>query len=62
MIEGVLAGEGEPEQVMADRGLALVRDDTLITAAVDEALAANPDIAERSAAERFRPQERSSAR
>lgn len=47
VIEGVLAGEGEPEQVMADRGLALVRDDTLITAAVDEALAANPDIADK---------------
>jgi len=47
VIEGVLAGEGEPEQVMADRGLALVRDDTLITAAVDEALAASPDIADK---------------
>jgi len=47
VIEGVLAGEGEPEQVMTDRGLTLVRDDTLITAAVDEALAANPDIAEK---------------
>ena len=47
VIEGVLAGEGEPEQVMADRGLALVRDDTLITAAVEEALAANPDIADK---------------
>ncbi len=47
VIEGVLAGEGEPEQVMAGRGLALVSDDTLITAAVDEALAANPDIAEK---------------
>jgi len=47
VIEGVLAGEGEPQQVMADRGLALVRDDTLIQAAVDEALAAHPDIAEK---------------
>ena len=47
VIEGVLAGEGEPEQVMADRGLALVRDDSLIQTAVDEALAANPDIAEK---------------
>lgn len=45
VIEGVLAGEGEPEQVMAARGLTLVRDDSLIQAAVDEALAANPDIA-----------------
>ncbi|NTY62019.1 Asp-tRNA(Asn)/Glu-tRNA(Gln) amidotransferase subunit GatB [Mycolicibacterium sphagni] len=47
VIEGVLTGEGEPEQVMADRGLALVRDDSLIQTAVDEALAANPDIAEK---------------
>jgi hypothetical protein len=39
VVEGVLAGEGEPEQVMAGRGLALVRDDSLIQAAVDEALA-----------------------
>ena len=28
VVEGVLAGEGEPEQVMTDRGLALVRDDS----------------------------------
>jgi aspartyl-tRNA(Asn)/glutamyl-tRNA(Gln) amidotransferase subunit B len=47
VIEGVLAGEGEPEQVMVDRGLAVVRDDSVIQAAVDEALAANPDIAEK---------------
>ena len=47
VVEGVLAGEGEPEQVMTDRGLAVVRDDSLIQAAVDEALAANPDIAEK---------------
>jgi len=47
VVEGVLAGEGEPEQVMADRGLALVRDDSLIQAAVDEALAASPDVAEK---------------
>ena len=47
VIEGVLAGEGEPEQVMAARGLELVRDDSLIEAAVKEALAANPDIVEK---------------
>jgi aspartyl-tRNA(Asn)/glutamyl-tRNA(Gln) amidotransferase subunit B len=47
VIEGVLAGEGEPEQVMTDRGLAVERDDSVIKAAVDEALAANPDIAEK---------------
>ncbi|BDX33216.1 aspartyl/glutamyl-tRNA(Asn/Gln) amidotransferase subunit B [Mycobacterium antarcticum] len=47
VIEGVLAGEGEPDQVMADRGLAVVRDDSVIQAAVDEALAANPGIADK---------------
>jgi aspartyl-tRNA(Asn)/glutamyl-tRNA(Gln) amidotransferase subunit B len=47
VIEGVLAGEGEPEQVMTARGLVVVRDDSLIQAAVDEALAANPDVAEK---------------
>ena len=47
VVEGVLAGEGEPEQVMNDRGLVVVSDDSLIQAAVDEALAANPDVAEK---------------
>ena len=47
VVEGVLAGEGEPEQVMTARGLAVVRDDSLIQAAVEEALAANPDVAEK---------------
>ncbi|BBX71085.1 Asp-tRNA(Asn)/Glu-tRNA(Gln) amidotransferase subunit GatB [Mycolicibacterium psychrotolerans] len=47
VVEGVLVGEGEPDQVMTARGLAVVRDDSLIQAAVDEALAANPDIAEK---------------
>jgi aspartyl-tRNA(Asn)/glutamyl-tRNA(Gln) amidotransferase subunit B len=47
VIEGVLAGEGEPHDVMKARGLELVRDDSLIQAAVDEALAANPDVAEK---------------
>ncbi len=47
VIEGVLAGEGEPDQVMTNRGLAVVRDDSVIQAAVDEALAANPDIADK---------------
>jgi aspartyl-tRNA(Asn)/glutamyl-tRNA(Gln) amidotransferase subunit B len=47
VVEGVLVGEGEPEQVMKAHGLELVRDDSLIQAAVDEALAANPDVAEK---------------
>ncbi|MBY0443454.1 MAG: Asp-tRNA(Asn)/Glu-tRNA(Gln) amidotransferase subunit GatB, partial [Mycobacteriaceae bacterium] len=47
VIEGVLAGEGEPEDVMTVRGLALVRDDSLIQAAVDAALVANPEVVEK---------------
>jgi aspartyl-tRNA(Asn)/glutamyl-tRNA(Gln) amidotransferase subunit B len=47
VVEGVLAGEGEPADVMKARGLELVRDDSLIQTAVDEALAANPDVAEK---------------
>lgn len=45
VIEGVLAGEGEPDAVVAARGLAVVSDDSALGAAVDEALAANPDVA-----------------
>jgi aspartyl-tRNA(Asn)/glutamyl-tRNA(Gln) amidotransferase subunit B len=47
VVEGVLAGEGEPDAVMTARGLAMVRDDSRTQAAVDEALAANPDVAEK---------------
>jgi aspartyl-tRNA(Asn)/glutamyl-tRNA(Gln) amidotransferase subunit B len=47
VVEGVLAGEGEPDAVMTARGLAMVRDDSLTQAAVDEALVANPDVAEK---------------
>ncbi|WP_078282778.1 Asp-tRNA(Asn)/Glu-tRNA(Gln) amidotransferase subunit GatB [Mycobacteroides franklinii] len=47
VVDGVLAGEGEPEQVMNDRGLVVMRDDSVIQAAVDEALAANPDVAQK---------------
>ena len=47
VVEGVLAGEGEPEQVMKGRGLEVVRDDSALQSAVDDALAANPDVAEK---------------
>ncbi len=46
-IDGVLAGEGDVDEVVASRGLEVVRDDAAIEAAVDEALAANPDIVEK---------------
>ena len=46
-LEGVLAGEGDPMQVVEARGLEVVSDDGALTAAVQEALDANPDIVEK---------------
>ena len=43
-LEGVLAGEGSPAAVVAARGLVVVSDDSALEAAVDEALAAQPDV------------------
>jgi aspartyl-tRNA(Asn)/glutamyl-tRNA(Gln) amidotransferase subunit B len=45
VLEGVLAGDGEPDDVIAARGLAVVSDDSALAAAVDAAIAANPDVA-----------------
>ena len=43
-IDGVLVGEGSPDEVVAARGLAVVSDEGALTAAIDEAIAANPDV------------------
>jgi len=45
VLEGVVAGEGGPAQVMAARGLEVVSDTGALAAAVDEAIAANPEVA-----------------
>jgi aspartyl-tRNA(Asn)/glutamyl-tRNA(Gln) amidotransferase subunit B len=45
VLEGVVSGEGDPAAVMAARGLEVVSDTGALQAAVDEAIAANPDIA-----------------
>ncbi|WP_203986906.1 Asp-tRNA(Asn)/Glu-tRNA(Gln) amidotransferase subunit GatB [Virgisporangium aurantiacum] len=45
VLEGVLAGEGTPAEVMAARKLEVVSDTGALTAAVDAAIAANPDVA-----------------
>ena len=47
VILGVLAGEGEPDDVVVKRDLAVVSDDSALYAAIDEALAAQPDVAEK---------------
>jgi aspartyl-tRNA(Asn)/glutamyl-tRNA(Gln) amidotransferase subunit B len=46
-LDGVLAGEGSPEQVVASRGLEVVSDDAALGAAVDRAIAAQPAVAEK---------------
>ena len=47
VFEGVIAGEGDVDAVIAARGLAVVSDDGALLAAIDEALAAQPDVAEK---------------
>jgi aspartyl-tRNA(Asn)/glutamyl-tRNA(Gln) amidotransferase subunit B len=47
VIDGVLDGEGGPDDVVQARNLAVVSDEGALTAAVDEAITANPDVVAR---------------
>lgn len=47
VLEGVIAGEGTPAEVVEKRGLKVVSDDSTLLAAIDEALAAQPDVLEK---------------
>jgi aspartyl-tRNA(Asn)/glutamyl-tRNA(Gln) amidotransferase subunit B len=47
VIEGVIAGEGSPSEVVAARGLKVVSDDGALIAAIDAALADQPDVLEK---------------
>ena len=47
VVEGVLAGEGTPDEVVAARGLAVVSDEGALGEAVDAALAAQPAVADK---------------
>ncbi|GAA3945774.1 Asp-tRNA(Asn)/Glu-tRNA(Gln) amidotransferase subunit GatB [Microbacterium soli] len=44
VLDGVIAGEGTPQEVVDARGLAVVSDDGALIAAIDEALTAQPDV------------------
>ncbi|WP_329789453.1 Asp-tRNA(Asn)/Glu-tRNA(Gln) amidotransferase subunit GatB [Lentzea sp. DG1S-22] len=46
-VNGVLEGEGSPDEVVEKRGLKVVSDDSALEKAVDEALAAQPDVAQK---------------
>ena len=47
VVDGVLAGEGSPDDVVEVRGLAVVSDEGALGQAVDAALAAQPDTADK---------------
>jgi aspartyl-tRNA(Asn)/glutamyl-tRNA(Gln) amidotransferase subunit B len=47
VFDGLLAGEGTPDEIVAARGLAIVSDDGALSAAVDNAITANPDVADK---------------
>ncbi len=47
VLDGVLAGEGSPEQVVSARGLAVVSDDVALSAAVERAIDADPEVAQK---------------
>jgi aspartyl-tRNA(Asn)/glutamyl-tRNA(Gln) amidotransferase subunit B len=47
VFDGLINGEGTVDEVVAKRGLAVVSDDGALLAAIDEALAASPDVAEK---------------
>jgi aspartyl-tRNA(Asn)/glutamyl-tRNA(Gln) amidotransferase subunit B len=47
VVAGIIAGEGEPETVIEKRGLKVVSDEGALIAAIDEALAKQPDVLEK---------------
>ncbi len=47
VLEGVVAGEGSPDEVVAARGLKVVSDDGALGVAIDAAIAADPDAAQK---------------
>jgi aspartyl-tRNA(Asn)/glutamyl-tRNA(Gln) amidotransferase subunit B len=47
VFDGVLAREGEPDEVVESRGLAVVSDEGALGEAVDRAIAANPEVAQK---------------
>ncbi len=47
VLEGVIAGEGTPVEVVEKRGLKVISDDGALIAAIDDALASQPDVLEK---------------
>jgi aspartyl-tRNA(Asn)/glutamyl-tRNA(Gln) amidotransferase subunit B len=47
VLDGVIAGEGTPDEVVVARGLEVVSDEGELAGAVDRAIAANPEVADK---------------
>jgi aspartyl-tRNA(Asn)/glutamyl-tRNA(Gln) amidotransferase subunit B len=47
VVEGVIAGEGSPADVITKRGLKVVSDDSQLMKAIEDAIAAAPETADR---------------
>ena len=47
VIQGVIDGEGTAQEIVEARGLAIVSDDGALIAAIDAALAEQPDVLEK---------------
>jgi aspartyl-tRNA(Asn)/glutamyl-tRNA(Gln) amidotransferase subunit B len=47
VLDGVLAGEGSPDEIVAAHGLAVVSDDAELLDVVDRVIAAKPDVADK---------------
>ncbi len=54
-VEGVLNGEGTPDEVVEEAQLQIVEDDGAIEAAVDAAFEANPDVVEKLKSGNMKP-------
>ena len=47
VVEGVISGEGRPKEIIDRRGIKVVSDDSALMSAIEKAIAAQPDVAEK---------------
>lgn len=47
VVEGVINGEGRPKEIISSRGIKVVSDDSALLTAIERAIAAQPEIAEK---------------
>jgi aspartyl-tRNA(Asn)/glutamyl-tRNA(Gln) amidotransferase subunit B len=47
VVESVINGEGRPKEIIATKGIKVVSDDSALMSAIEKAIAAQPDVAEK---------------